>query len=143
MEVRDVDERCGVARCGQWASTRCVRCGRPLCAGHVVESYSYRPGGQRPFCPDCDAARERIYQSMRTQGLRAIVWSGAGAVIGSVVGHTVGDLISTNSFTHTFATDLGFLAGLGLALFGALSWANRGTPAPAEASTGDEPSPRT
>ncbi|HLH72810.1 MAG TPA: hypothetical protein VKX96_05965 [Chloroflexota bacterium] len=114
-------QNCAIAGCSNVADRCCTRCRRSICVAHIVEDYHHLPGGQRPYCTECDAERQRLYQAMRRQGLRAIVWSGIGAVVGAFAGHTVGTLFSPASFTHTVATDIGFLLGLGAALFGALA----------------------
>jgi hypothetical protein len=95
------------------------------CEQHAVANFNYLPGGQRPYCIDCDAEREELYQTMRRQGLRAIVWSGLGGIAGAIAGYGVGALVSSDSFVHTVSTDLGFLAGLALALAGSLSIAQK------------------
>jgi hypothetical protein len=111
---------CEIDACGQMAVQRCAHCGRALCSGHVVEDYNYLPGGQRPYCVECDAERRQLYERIRRQGLRAIAWSGGGALAGSILGYVVGVVVTADSFTHTVTTDVGFVAGLGLALLVAL-----------------------
>jgi hypothetical protein len=115
---------CDVPECGAAALERCARCDRALCQNHVVRDYSHLPGGQRPYCPECDAERRRVYRTTRTLGLRAIVWSGAGAVVGSSLGYLAGALVTAESFTHTVTTDVGFVAGLAGALIMCLKRAN-------------------
>ena len=113
-------QNCQIDRCPDAAKRHCARCERPICDRHTIADYHYLPGGQRPYCLECDAERQQLYQAMRVQGLRAIIWSGIGAIIGTFLGHTAGTLLSPDSFTHTVATDVGFLIGLGGALLGAI-----------------------
>ena len=113
-------QNCQIDRCPDAAKRHCAHCERPICDRHTIADYHYLPGGQRPYCLECDAERQQLYQAMRVQGLRAIIWSGIGAIIGTFLGHTAGTLLSPDSFTHTVATDVGFLIGLGAALLGAI-----------------------
>lgn len=113
-------ETCHVAGCSRAATLSCARCGAPVCDHHVVADYQYLPGGQRPYCVACDDERRQLYRAARRQGLKAILWSGSGAIVGSVLGAAVGAAVSTDSFAHTVAADVGFLLGLGVALLLAL-----------------------
>ena len=114
-------ETCNVVGCGRDATTYCERCKRPVCDRHVVSDYQHLPGGQRPYCSRCDGERQQLYQAMRRQGLKAIIWSGGGAIAGSLLGDAVGTAISSNSFAHTVVTDVGFLLGLAVALLLAIN----------------------
>ena len=125
---------CEIDRCDASAVHQCANCGRALCRQHLVTDYRHLPGGQRPYCQKCDFERRQIYQRVRTQGVRAIAWSLGGAFIGAVVGFLTSAAITPDSFTHTIGTDLGFIAGLALALLGALSTA---TPADSRDTTGN------
>ncbi|HUX86244.1 MAG TPA: hypothetical protein VMW65_04520 [Chloroflexota bacterium] len=118
--VSEALQNCQFVGCSVAAERRCARCMRQICDRHTIADYHHLPGGQRPYCLECDAERQQLYQAMRRQGLRAIVWSGIGAIIGAFLGHTAGTLLSPDSFTHTVTTDVGFLMGLGGALLGAL-----------------------
>ncbi|HEX5416439.1 MAG TPA: hypothetical protein VFZ25_12290 [Chloroflexota bacterium] len=109
-------ETCHIAGCGRDGTMVCARCGQPVCDRHVVADFQYLPGGQRPYCSACDDERRRLYQAARRQGLKAILWSGGGAVAGSLLGGEVGTLLFTDSFAHTVATDIGFVLGLAVAL---------------------------
>lgn len=111
---------CAVASCTRAAETSCANCGRPLCREHTVADFSHLPGGQRPYCPECDARRRELYRAARSHGWKAILWSGGGALIGSAFGLVVGILVTRDSFAHTVTTDVGFLIGLAVALFLAL-----------------------
>lgn len=117
---------CEIDRCDALAVRQCARCGRALCQQHLVTDYQHLPGGQRPYCQACDVERRQIYQRVRTQGARVIAWSLGGAVVGAITGFLTSAAITPDSFTHTVATDLGFVAGLALALLGALSTAKPG-----------------
>ncbi len=110
-------EACAATGCAEPAVTRCANCGLPFCARHLVADFANLPGGQRPYCAACDAARRALYQRVRGQGLRAIATSAVGALGGALVGSGVGLLLSTDSFAHTVTTDLGFLVGLAVALY--------------------------
>ena len=116
-------EPCDVPECGAAAVERCARCGRALCQGHVVRDYSHLPGGQRPYCPQCDAERRQVYRTTRTLGLRAIVWCAAGAIVGSSIGYLVGAMVTADSFAHSVTTDVGFIVGLAGALLLSLNQA--------------------
>lgn len=115
---------CEVEGCVETAVRHCANCGRALCRQHTVADYSHLPGGQRPYCVDCDAERRQLYQNVRTRGGRAILWSGAGAIAGSVIGYSVSALITPDSFAHTVTTDVGFVVGLAAALLVALARSN-------------------
>lgn len=116
----DPDRLCEIAECGETATVSCVNCGRGICPRHTVADYTNLPGGQRPYCAGCDAERRRLYQAARGRGFRAILWGVGGAVVGSAGGYLIGALASPDSFTHTVTTDLGFLAGLAVALLAAV-----------------------
>lgn len=111
---------CEVDACEEIAVQQCTNCGRALCRGHTVADYSHLPGGQRPYCTDCDAERRQVYRRVRAQGLRAIAGSAAGAVAGSAVGYLAGVVVTSASFTHTVTTDVGFIAGMSIGLVAAL-----------------------
>ena len=108
---------CEIGACGQTALGQCVRCGKSICERHAITSQTRLPGAWRALCSDCDAERRRVYRATRAQGLRAIVWSGAGAIVGSLTGNFVGSLVSSNGVIQTVATDSGFVLGVGLTLF--------------------------
>lgn len=108
--------RCEVEACGKFATERCASCRRALCRDHTIADYAYLPGGQRPYCVECDSDRRQLYQVARRTGLRAVAWSAGGAVIGAAVGYVVGALATSNSFAHTVTTDVGFVLGLAAAL---------------------------
>jgi hypothetical protein len=109
-------ETCHIRGCGRDGTMVCARCGQPVCDRHVVADFQYLPGGQRPYCSACDDERRQLYQAARRQGLKAILWSGGGAVVGSLLGGEVGVLLSLDSFAHTVTTDVGFVLGLAVAL---------------------------
>lgn len=121
----DVKLSCAIPNCSETATQRCYHCQRAICSGHTIQEFLHRPGGQRPYCIECDAERQRLYQGMRTQGFPALILSCVGAVIGAMGGYGIGTLVTTNSFGHTIATDVGFLGGFGLALWGALQRSRR------------------
>jgi hypothetical protein len=118
--VNDGTAPCEVGRCGQNGLVDCARCGRRICARHTVADFNYLPGGQRPYCVECDAERQELYRSYRVRGLRAILFSGGGALIGSVLGYLVAALVTADSFTHSIITDVGFMVGLAVALLASL-----------------------
>ena len=119
----DKSSTCDVDCCGALAVQHCGHCGRALCRQHTVTDYRHLPGGQRPYCQKCDAERREIYQRVRKQGIRAIAWSMGGAIVGAIGGYLTGAAITSDSFTHTVATDVGFIAGLAVALLGVLATA--------------------
>jgi len=116
----EMQELCTIAQCAETAVTHCARCGQALCRRHAIADYTHLPGGQRPYCPVCDAERRRLYETVRVGAPRVILWSGIGAVLGAVVGRFIGVLATPDSFAHAITTDLGFVAGLAGALFIAL-----------------------
>lgn len=116
----EIQELCTVEQCAETAVTHCARCGQALCRRHAIADYTHLPGGQRPYCPVCDAERRRLYETVRVGAPRVILWSGIGAVLGAVVGRFIGVLATPDSFAHAITTDLGFVAGLAGALFIAL-----------------------
>ncbi|MGH2458598.1 MAG: hypothetical protein ACRDIY_06990 [Chloroflexota bacterium] len=118
--------RCGVDGCGAPATRRCASCGCALCRDHAIADYHHLPGGQRPYCRQCDGERRAIYRRLRVQGRRAIGWSAGGAFVGAVVGYLTVAAITPDSFSHTIGADVGFLVGLALALLVALSTARPG-----------------
>ncbi len=107
---------CEIGTCSQVATQRCTKCGRALCPDHTVTDYTHLPGGQRPYCSDCDAERRELYQRARQKGLSAVAWSAGGAITGSIAGYIVGALATSDSFAHTVTTDVGFVLGLIAAL---------------------------
>ena len=109
--------RCEMGACSQVATQRCAGCGRALCHDHTVTDYTHLPGGQRPYCVDCDAQRRQLYQRARQKGLSAVAWSAGGAITGAIAGYVVGALATSDSFAHTVTTDVGFILGLIAALF--------------------------
>lgn len=114
-------EKCATQGCGRTGVAICCRCGSQVCERHLVTDDQHRPGGQRPSCTTCDRERREAYQLVRRHGLRAILWSGGGAIVGALAGEGIGHLITTDSFAHTVTTDLGFVLGLSFALYLALT----------------------
>lgn len=116
-----IEEWCEVSACHQQAVGECAHCHRALCADHTVIDYRHLPGGQRPYCLECDRERRSLYLEARRQGLRATAWSGVGAIVGAIVGYGVSVLLTPDSFTHSVTTDFGFISGLAIALSAALA----------------------
>lgn len=113
--------RCEIDGCGGFPALLCARCGRALCRQHAIAAYQHLPGGQRPYCPECDAERRSLYEAVKPQGARAVAVSLAGAVLGAIGGYLASVAFTPDSFVHSIVTDVGFLAGLALALRWALS----------------------
>lgn len=130
---------CEADSCHQPAISRCTRCGQALCAAHTVVDYRHLPGGQRPYCAECDRERRDVYAQARRQGARVTAWSAFGAIVGAIVGYGAGILLTPDSFTHTVTTDAGFLVGLAVALSVALATSR---PASSEALAGRSAAPQ-
>ena len=121
----EAQRTCGVEACGHAAVLTCARCGTPVCEQHRIADYRRLPGGQRTYCLTCDADRRQLYQTVRSTGLRALVWSTGGAIGGSAIGFVLGHAVTSDGFAHTVTIDAGFVAGLSLALAAAVSSAAR------------------
>lgn len=118
--MSDAVLRCGVSGCDREGTISCAHCDRLVCAEHAVADFTYLPGGQRPYCVDCDAERQRLYQATRFRGARLTLWSGAGAILGSIAAYLAAALVTADSFAHSIGAGAGFMVGLALALFFAL-----------------------
>lgn len=123
--TNDAAAQCEVRGCGQRGAVRCAHCDRPICPQHVVADFNYLPGGQRPYCVDCDLARRTMYQNVRFAGARTVGWSGIGALVGSVLGYLAAAALIADSSARSVATDVGFTAGLALGLLWSLKHAKR------------------
>lgn len=116
----DTAPLCEVRGCGQRSLVRCARCDRSICRQHVVADFTYLPGGQRPYCLDCDQERRTLYQAVRFAGARTLLGSGTGAVAGAALGYVGAAATISDSFTRSVVTDIGFMAGLVLGLLWSL-----------------------